>query len=71
MKHKDKQNGLNEYLNQIIEIKEINSEKIEIRKYFNKELSKTEKILKISENFDEFVDKIENLKNDEKNKVKF
>ena len=62
MKHKDKQNGLNEYLNQIIEIKEINSEKIEIRKYFNKELSKTEKILKISENFDEFVDKIENLK---------
>lgn len=62
MKHKEKQNGLNEYLNQIIEIKEINSEKIEIRKYFNKELSKTEKILKISENFDEFVDKIENLK---------
>ena len=62
MKHKEKQNGLNEYLNQIIEIKEINSEKIEIRKYFNKELSKTDKILKISENFDEFVDKIENLK---------
>lgn len=62
MKHKEKQNGLNEYLNQIIEIKEINSEKIEIRKYFNNELSKTEKILKISENFDEFVDKIENLK---------